>query len=84
MCTDRIPSNHEIQNMGQLSFPPRLNCIAVLACNYFYLLSTNNFGGFHLELWVFDNERPYIIAKSVGVEVALRTYWTSGNILKSI
>lgn len=53
-------------------FLARLYSIAVFACHYLDLLRGHDLVRFHLELGVLDYERPDVVAKSVGVEVALR------------
>ena len=48
-----------------------LDSITVLTCNDLNLRRCDLLVLLHLERWILHNERPYVVAETVGVQVAL-------------
>ena len=58
-------------NDHQTLFLSSLDDVPVLTCNDLYFGGRNLLVRFHLERCIFNQERPHVIAQSVGVEMSL-------------
>jgi len=54
-----------------LHFFPASIASPILACNDLYPRRIHHLVRLHLERWILDDERPYIVTQSVGVQVTL-------------
>ena len=60
-------------------FLPSLDNVPVLTCDDFYLGGRDVLVRFHLKRRIFHQERPHVIAQSVGMEMTLFTVWSAAE-----
>ena len=65
-------------NHHQTLFLSSFDNVPVLTCDDFDLWGRDVLVRFHLERRIFHQERPHVIAQSVGMEMTLVAVWAAG------